>query len=48
MDVGSVATEPPEITSSASPRVIWLVGAIAVCRSLFATFFPTVRRIFNL
>jgi len=48
MDVGSVATEQPEITSTTSPRLIWLVGAIAVCRSLFATLFPTVRRIFNL
>jgi ABC-type lipoprotein release transport system permease subunit len=48
MDVGSVATESPEITTAVSPRLIWLVGALAVCRSLFATLFPTVRRIFNL
>ncbi len=31
-----------------SPRLIWLVGAIAVCRSVLATVFPAIRSIFNL
>jgi hypothetical protein len=47
MDVGSLVTDS-DANNNLSPRLIWLVGAIAVCRSVFATVFPAVRRIFNL
>jgi len=37
-----------EQNRSLSPRLIWLVGAIAVCRGVLATVFPAIRSALNL
>ena len=46
MDVGSLVNYQ-ERNRNLPPRLIWLVGAIAVCRGVYATVFPAIRRIFN-
>jgi len=30
------------------PQLVWLVGAIAVCRGVLATVFPAIRSALNL
>jgi ABC-type lipoprotein release transport system permease subunit len=47
MDAGGLANHQQE-NHDLSPRLIWLVGAIAVCRSVLATVFPAIRSAFNL
>jgi len=47
MDAGRVVPHLSGKNNNLSPRVIWLVGAIAVCRGVFGTFFPAIRRMFN-
>jgi hypothetical protein len=47
MDVGGFVNYG-ERERSLSRRLIWLAGAIAVCRGALATFFPTLRSILNL
>ncbi len=47
MDVGRFISDS-NVNNSMSPRLIWLGGAIAVCRSVLATVFPAIRSIFNL
>jgi hypothetical protein len=37
-----------EHNRSLSRRLIWLVGAIAVCRGVLATVFPAIRSALNL
>jgi len=45
MDVGGFFADSD---NNMSPRLIWLAGAIALCRSVLATVFPAVRSALNL
>jgi len=45
MDVGGLVIDSD---NEMSPRLIWLAGAIAVCRSVLATLFPAIRSALNL
>jgi len=46
MDVGRLVNRQGR-NRNLPPGLIWLVGALAVCRGVYATFFPAIRRIFN-
>jgi len=44
MDAGGVNYQ--ERDRGLPPRLIWLAGAIAVCRSVFAALYPAIRSVF--
>jgi hypothetical protein len=47
MDVGKYPISA-ERNRSLSRRLIWLAGAMAVCRGVLATVFPALRSVLNL